>query len=307
VEEVAMIAVMGASGNVGSKVVKLLSREHEDVRVLEHKRRVGDIRERGIEVVRGDAGNVGDLEVLFADAAAALVLLPENVSDPKFVANRSRMSRAIVDALRRTGVRYVVALSSVGADRADAVGPPAGLHEFEQRLSELAGVNLLILRSAFYMENHLRSLPLIRSQQINGSAIRSDLAFPMVATRDVAREAAERLRRRDFTGHNAKLLLGPADVSMREATALMGALLGMPDLQYVEFPPDALKQGLIGAGMSEEVATLMVDMQFSLNDGRPFAGVRRTMDSATPTTLEAFLSDALALETVGAADEGGLR
>ena len=40
----------------------------------------------------------------------------------------------------------------------------------------------------------------------------------MIATADVAREAAERLARRDFTGHTAKLLLGPEDVSMREAT-----------------------------------------------------------------------------------------
>src|SRR5438128_1048720 len=195
-----MIAVMGAAGNVGSKVTDLLLREKEAVRVFEHKRKLAEFRRRGAEVVTGDALGATDLERLFEGAGAALVLLPDNLADPEFVANRSKMSRAIVDALRETRVSHVVALSAVGADRADAAGPPAGLHEFEQRLLELENANVLVLRSASYMDYLLMNLPLIQSQKINGSATMGDLKYPMIATQDVAREAAERLRRRDFSG-----------------------------------------------------------------------------------------------------------
>lgn len=288
-----MIAVMGAAGNVGSKVTALLLRQNEEVRVFEHERKLEEFRERSAEVVTGDATNVDDLRTLFKDAVAALVLLPENLADPQFVATRSKMSHAIADALRETRVSHVVALSAVGVDQENVAGPPAGLREYEERLFELEDINVLVLRSAFYMDYLLANLPLIQSQKINGSAIKGDLKFPMIATQDVAREAAERLVRCDFTGHQVKMLLGPEDVSMREATRAMGSLLGLLELPYVEFPPADMKGALLAAGMSEEAASLLVDMQLFLNEGRPFGGVQRTAEVTTPTRLEEYLKNAL--------------
>jgi uncharacterized protein YbjT (DUF2867 family) len=301
-----MIAVMGAAGNVGSKVADVLVRAKEEVRVFEHRRKLEELRQRGAEVVTGDALDARDLERLFKGARAALVLLPENVADPDFVANRSKMGGAIVEALRTARVGHVVLLSAVGADRADAAGPPAGLHEFEQRLTALQDASVLALRSAFYMDYLLANLPLIRAQKLNGSAIKGDLKYPMVATRDVAREAAERLRLRDFSGHQVKMLLGPEDLSMREATAAIGARLGLPDLPYIEFPADGVKGALMGAGMSEEVASLIVEMQLAINSGRPFGDLWRTPESTTPTRLDEFLREALSPEAVGA-EAGGKR
>ena len=293
-----MIAVMGAAGNVGSKVADLLLRQNEEVRVFEHERKLEEFRERGAEVVTGDATDAENLKSLFKDAVAALVLLPENLADPQFVATRSRINRAIADALRETRVSHVVALSAVGVDQENVAGPPAGLREYEQRLFELEDINVLVLRSAFYMDYLLANLPLIRSQKINGSAIEGDLKFPMIATQDVAREAAERLVRRDFAGHQAKLLLGPEDMSMRETTHAMGSLLGLPELPYVEFPPADMKGALLAAGMSEEAASLLVDMQLALNEGRPFDGVQRTAEATTSTRLEEYLENALSRSRV---------
>jgi uncharacterized protein YbjT (DUF2867 family) len=121
-----MIAVMGAAGNVGGKLADLLLQGDQEVRVLQHRRTLEELGERGAEVVTGDGLQVEDLRRLFTGADAAFVLLPDNVDDPRFVANRSRMSQAITDALRETRVGHVVALSMVGADRAGAPGPPAG-------------------------------------------------------------------------------------------------------------------------------------------------------------------------------------
>lgn len=292
--EARMIAIMGAAGNVGSKVAGLLLRRDTKVRVLEHERSLGELARRGAEVVRGDARNVEDLRRLFRDSEAALLVLPDIVADPEFVAKRSQMSRAIARAVRETKVAHVVVVSSVAADRADAAGPPAGLHELEQRLSEIEGLNVLALRSAPYMDYLLANLPLIQTQGINGGVVEGDLKMPMIATQDVAREAAERLVRRDFAGRQTKLLLGPEDVSMREATRIIGSLLGLPDLAYVQFPPDRVKQALVGAGMSAEAASLIVEMQLAINEGRTFQGIWRTTESATPTRLEEFLGAALA-------------
>jgi uncharacterized protein YbjT (DUF2867 family) len=287
-----VIALMGAAGNVGGKVADLLLEAGEEIRTLQHARDLTGLKDRGAEVVTGDAMSVRDLRTLFDAAVAALVLLPENVADPKFVEHRREMSRTIRDALRAASVGYVVALSSVGAALADAPGPPGGLYVFERDLDELE-TNVLVLRSAAYMDYLLAAMPMIQAQKVNGSAVKADVRFPAVATLDVAREAADRLRRRDFSGHEVKLLLGPEDITMAEATRAIGARLGMPDLPYVEFPPDGVKRSLVEVGMSEEVAGLLVDMQLAVNGGQYFKGVHRAPESTTPTRLEDFLDMAL--------------
>src|SRR5262245_51227400 len=108
-----MIAVMGGAGNVGSKVADGLLESGEAIRVLEHTRSLTSLRERGAEVVRGNAMKVEDLVALFQGAASALVLLPDNVTDPQFVENRSAMGRGVRDALRASAVSHIVALSAI--------------------------------------------------------------------------------------------------------------------------------------------------------------------------------------------------
>jgi uncharacterized protein YbjT (DUF2867 family) len=288
-----MIVVMGAAGNVGDKAAGRLLAAGRPVRVLEHRRSLGELGRRGAEVVTGDLTDPGSLGVLLKDAEAALVLLPDVVADPEFTATRSRMSRTIVDALAESGVGHVVALSTVAAGDADPRGPAAGLRELEQGLSALPDRSVLILRSPFYMENLLAGIPLIQAQGVNGSAVDGDLELPMIATRDVAAEAAERLLRRDFRGQGAKLLVGPEDVSLRAATRALGRRLGLPDLAYVQFPPDGVRAALRGAGMSEEGASQMVELQLALNRSGPFAAVRAAADAVASTRLAAFLDEAL--------------
>jgi len=288
-----MIAIMGAAGNVGSRVADQLLHRDRDLRVLAHRRTLDGLAGRGAEVVTGGAASPDALGALFDGAEAALVLLPEDLTDPDFVANRGRMAAAIADALAGSGVGRVVLLSTVGAGLADAFGPPAGLRALEGRLSQLEGTSLLFLRSGFYMENLLAALPLIQSQIVNGGAMDGEVPIPMVATRDVAAEAAAGLLRREAGGPRVRLLLGPEDVTMAAATRAIGERLGLPDLPYVQFPPDGVRAALTGAGISDEVASLMVEMQLAMNRGWPFADVPRTAASATPTTLEAFLKEAL--------------
>jgi uncharacterized protein YbjT (DUF2867 family) len=183
--------------------------------------------------------------------------------------------------------------SSIGAEKDRGVGPIAGLHELEELLFGLEEANVLSLRAAWHFENLLASLPMIREQKINGGAVKGDHKFPMMATVDIAERAAQHLLHRDFTGHSVETVLGPEDVTMREATSALGAALGIPELPYVEFPPEGVKAALQGAGMSEEVASLIVESQIAINENRVMDEVERTAESTTPTRLEDFLKGAL--------------
>jgi uncharacterized protein YbjT (DUF2867 family) len=290
-----MIAVMGASGNVGGKVADLLLQDGQAVRVFGRSAdRLEPFGRRGAEVVVGDAVKLDDVQMLFKDAVSALVVLPDNVADPHYVANRSKMSRAITQALRNQRVGHVVFASSIGADRDRGVGPVAGLHELERLLFGLEEANVLSLRAAMHMEqNLLGSIPVIKEQKVNGGVIKGDLRFPMIATIDIADRAAGHLAHRAFVGHTVETILGPEDVTMNEVTLALGAAIGIPNLPYVEFPPDGVKAALHGAGMSEEFASLLVEMQLAVNEGRMMEEVQRTAETSTPTRVEEFLSTAL--------------
>ena len=115
----------------------------------------------------------------------------------------------------------------------------------------------------------------------------------MIATADIAERAGQHLTRREFAGHTVETILGPEDLSMKEATAALGTALGMPDLPYVEFPADAARAALQGSGMSEEFASLLVESQIAINEGRTTEGVERTPESTTSTRLGEFLENTL--------------
>jgi hypothetical protein len=54
-----------------------------------------------------------------------------------------------------------------------------------------------------------------------------------------------------------------------------------------------LKGALLGAGMPDELASLLVESQIAINEDRVLDEVRRTAETTTPTGLEEFLTSAL--------------
>ena len=187
----------------------------------------------------------------------------------------------------RSKVRYVVNLSSVGAHQPERTGVVLGLHDQEQRLNELAGVNVLHLRPSFFMENLLGNIGVIKGMGVNGLALAADVSMPLIATPDIGAVAAQRLLKLDFTGKSVLELLGPRNYTIREVRRYW-ALIGKPELTYVQFPPAAAIQGMTGAGFSPDVAAKMVELEESMNDGYAGAGVTRGPQNTTPTTIEEF-------------------
>src|SRR5262249_43007309 len=149
---------------------------------------------------------------------------------------QDRQGEAIAEAVRRSGVRYVVALSSMGADVADGTGLLEGLHAQEERLKRLEGVNVLFLRPVTFFENFYDSLGPIKATGMNGDSISADLAVPMIAARDIAGAAAKALRNRSWKGIVVRELLGQRDLTYVEATRILGERIGRPALPYVQLP-----------------------------------------------------------------------
>jgi uncharacterized protein YbjT (DUF2867 family) len=285
-----MITVMGATRNTGRKIAEALLKAGEKVRALgRSESKLAELNSAGAEVIAGDTNDAGFLTRVFRGADAVYTLLPTDPRAADYRAEQDRQGEAIVKAIRDSGVRYVVALSSVGADSSEAHGVIAGLHAQEERLKKIDGINLLLLRPVSFFENFYGSVALIKQEGINGDSVEADLAIPMVATCDIADAAAKALIARDWKGVIVRELLGQRDISYAEATRILGEKIGKPDLQYVQFSYDDQAKALAQAGFSENFAKLYVEMTRAFNDGtiKPV----RTRENTTPTRLEDFAGE----------------
>jgi uncharacterized protein YbjT (DUF2867 family) len=287
-----MITVMGATGHSGKKIAEALLKTGDKVRALGRSEgKLAELRRGGAEVLSGEATDAAFLTKTFRGADAVYTLLPTDRRAPDYRAEQDRQGEAIVKALRESGVRYVVALSSLGADLREGTGPIAGLHAQEERLKRLEGTNVLLLRPVSFFENFYDTLGLIKHEGINGDAVAPDLAVPMVATRDIADVAAKALRSRDWKGVVVRELLGPGDLSHAEATRILGERIDKPDLQYVQFSYADEAKALVDAGMSESFARLYVEMTRAFNEGKVKARAGRTPENTTPTRFEDFADE----------------
>jgi uncharacterized protein YbjT (DUF2867 family) len=285
-----MITVMGATGHTGSKIAEALLKAGEEVRALgRSESKLAELKRAGAEVLAGNVTDTAFLTKAFLGVDAAYTLLPTDQTRPDYRAEQDLQGEAIVKAIAESGVRYVVALSSLGADLSSGTGVIAGLHAQEERLKRLKDTNVLLLRPVSFFENFYDTLGLVKHEGINADSVTPDLAVPMVATRDIADVAAKALKARDWKGVVVRELLGPRDLTYSEATLILGERIGKPDLQYVQLPYEDQAKALVQAGLSESFARLYVEMTRAFNEGtiKP----RRNSENTTPTRFEDFVNE----------------
>jgi uncharacterized protein YbjT (DUF2867 family) len=284
-----MYALMGANGNITSKAARLLLAQGKTVRVIGRDAiRLKPLRDAGAELAVGDALDANFLAQAFRGANAVYTMIPPDYTTSDHRQFQTAVGEAIARGIAKSGVTVVVNLSSVGASLPGGTGPIVGLHDQEQRLNKLAGVNILHLRPGYFMENHLHAVSLIKATGVYPDMIAADVPIPMIATQDIAEVVVNELVRPSFKGHVVKHLLGPRSLTMPEAAGILGATIGKPDLRYVQADPAQAKAGMVQLGFSRNVADLIEEMSQALSDGRINATFSRDAASFTPTTLESF-------------------
>lgn len=284
-----MYAITGATGNIGSKTAEILLDRGKKVRVI--GRDAGKLRtlvKKGAVAAVGDLKDTAFLTGALSGVEAVFAMIPPNYTASDFRAYQNEIGSSIADAIRSAGVKYVVNLSSQGAEIAAGTGPIVGLRDQEVRLNGLPGINVLHLRCTYFMENLLMNIPLINEKGFAGSAVRGDQKIAMIATRDIAARVAEHLVMRDFSGKVVKDLLGQRDLTLEEAIGILGHRIGWPDLKYVQFPYDEAAKGMAAMGISPDVSRLFIEMSSALNNGLFAVKRPRTVENTTPTSIEEF-------------------
>jgi uncharacterized protein YbjT (DUF2867 family) len=290
--EVTMYVVTGATGNTGRVVANHLLDQGKKVRVIgRNAERLQSFVARGAQGFVADISDQAALTKAFAGAEGVYAMIPPSMTSQDFRGDQRRASDAIAVALERAGVKHAVSLSSVGADKQAGTGPVAGLHEFEEILNRIAGLNVVHLRAGYFMENTLGQAAAIQTMGKAAGPLRGDLSLPMIATRDIGSAAAELLVALDFKGKQTRELLGQRDLSMDEATAIIGKAIERPDLKYVQVPGEQMQPIFIQMGMSSNVASLILDMAEALNSGHMRALEQRSSRNTTSTSFDTFVKE----------------
>ena len=280
--------ILGASGNTGSIIANSLLSAGKKVRVVgRDSGRLQRFVDKGAEAFTADMSDAFALAKTFRGARAAYLMLPPAKSQEE----QERDSDGIAKAVKKSGLRYAVHLSSYGAQVAKGAGPVSGLHSSEQKLNAIQGLNVLHLRAAYFMENNLAAIGMIHGMGIFGNALLPDLKIPMAATRDVGDYAAQRLMHLDFSGKQTRELLGERDLSMTEATEVSARGIGKPDLRYQQFPYDQVQQALTQLGVPPKGAAMYIEMYKAINAGVLVPLEARSPENTSPTSFEQFVQD----------------
>lgn len=233
-----MIIVTGATGTVGSSLVRRLSESGKRVRALTRDASRAPLLP-GVEWVQGDLGAEAALPEIFK-GALSLFLLTSNTPD---------MAGLQLNALRAAhaaGVPRIVKQSALGAS--DHSKSPIGRahHEVERAL-QASGRGWTILRPHAFMQNFLAMAPGIRAQREVRSAS-GEGKIPFVDARDIADVAAVALT---TPGHEGRkyVLTGPDALSYLDIASLIQEVTGAPTRFIAESEAEA-RARMANAGAS---------------------------------------------------------
>ena len=284
-----MYVITGATGNTGKPIAVALLNSGKKVRIVSRNAvKAKELTDKGAELFVGDVGDVIFLSKAFQGATAVYAMIPPDFTAPDVTKYQMKVADSIAQAVKTAGVKFVVALSSVGTHLEKDFGIVSGLRYMEQKLNAIPGLNALYLRPTYFMENSLGMVDTVKKFGVIGSPVKGDLRMNMIATKDIASYATKRLLALDFSNHNVQYLLGQRDLTSFEVAKVFGAGIGKPDLEYAEFPYEDFKKVMLGMGASASMADNMNTFIKSMNEGKILSDAKRTPESTTPTSIEEF-------------------
>src|SRR5215469_10253257 len=287
-----MYVITGATGHTGSTAAKSLLSRGQKVRVVgRNPDHLKTLASAGAEVFVCDVTDSKRLTEAFRGADTAYLMMPPNITSSDVRAFQEQVSDSFASAVAASKLKHVVSLSSIGADKPSNTGPVIGLHNMEQKLNKIDGINVLHLRAGYFMENTLGQAGAIRAFGKTMGPLRPDLKLPMIATRDIGAIAAEELLAKNFKGKLTRELLGQRDIDMTEVTRILGNAISKSDLTYVQAPDDQFQAALIQMGMSSNMAALLSEMSHALNNGSMRALEPRSPRNTNPTSYETFVAE----------------
>jgi uncharacterized protein YbjT (DUF2867 family) len=274
-----MILVMGASGTVGSLVVRRLVETGRPVRAAYRTRRV---RGPGIEAVPVDLATGEGLGPALAGVHDVFLLTADG-------ADQEALQLTATERALEAGVSRIVLLSVMGAETESFAY--ARIHRPAERRLEASGRRFVILRPNAFMQNfqtHYRA----EIEATGAFALPcGEAAVSHVDARDVADVAAHVLCSDEHDGRTYELT-GPQALTFAEAAAIVRSTADVP-ARYRPVDDDTFREASLGFGVPEDVVDRMLEQHRFTRGGssaRVTSDVAQVLDRP-PRTFADFVRE----------------
>jgi uncharacterized protein YbjT (DUF2867 family) len=275
-----LILVTGATGTLGSEVVRHLVAARQRVRALMRTRSKAAF-DPSVEVVVADLAEPETLAPAFAGVDKALV-----------VANGPDLETLEANAFaaaKGAGVKHIVKVSGRHVDAEFLEGSVlARWHNRSESRLRALGTRWTIVRPAMLASNVAMWLNtkegILALPAGNGKDTLTD-------PRDIAAVIAHVLAE---GGHDGALyeLTGPQFVSFGEAVGKLGAAVGRP-LRFIDVPRDAARAGMIAAGLPSSQADAVLMLFDGIKAGKAYPPTATIADllGRPARTFDEWLAD----------------
>lgn len=260
------IILTGSLGNVAKPLAEQLIAEGHDITIISSN----DSKKNEIENLGAKAaiGSITDLDFLietFKGNDAAFLMTPPNMGFENIVENTINAGKNYAEAIKQTGIKKVVMLSSIGAESPVENGPIKGLHFIEKLYNELENTSVIFLRAGYFYINFFNDIPLIKNAGIIGGNYPIDAEVPLVHTKDIAKAAAKELVNHS-EGKKVKYIVSDIRTASDFANVI-GSAIGKPELPWIEFKDEESLNGMLQAGLPQEIAALYTEMGRGIRTG----------------------------------------
>jgi uncharacterized protein YbjT (DUF2867 family) len=268
------ILVVGASGTVGSELSRLLAAQGEQVVKATSRQATAS------DQVQLDLISRAGLPTAFSGVDRAFFLAPPGHAD------QEALLAPLIDEAKSRQLRKVVLMTAMGAN-ADENAP---MRKAERRL-EASGLAYNIIRPNWFMQN-------FNTFWLHGIQSAGQIFLPVgtakgsfIDARDIAAVAA-RLLTSDTYANRDFDLTGPRALDHAEVAAILTQTTGKP-IGFTDITPDAMLQGLLGAGLPRDYAEFLVLILGFFKAGY----AERTTDAVqqitgqAPRTIEQYAKD----------------
>jgi uncharacterized protein YbjT (DUF2867 family) len=251
--------------------------------------KAAQIEQLGAKALVGDVNDAAFLKEAFQDAEVVYTMIPPIWQTTDWRKSQNQIADNYISAIRAGGVKYVVNLSSVGADVGQGCGPVDGLYDFEQKLNKVEGIHVKHLRPSYFYHNLLAQIPMIKGAGIMGANYAGNDTLFLVHPADIATAALEELLNLSFTGSSVRYIVGDEKTG-KEIAGTFGKAIGR-ELNWVEFTDEQQKEGLLGAGLPESIATEYANMGNALRNDFMQADLRKNKPALSSIKLEDFAKE----------------
>jgi uncharacterized protein YbjT (DUF2867 family) len=275
-----MILITGASGNIGTELVKRLTAEKVRFRAAVRER--ADKIAGAADVVRVDYARPETLRAALDGIDTLFLLVP-------FAPSLAEFDAMAVEEAKKAGVKTIVKSSVIGAAReAHAI---ARWHRQGEKAVEASGIAHTFLRPNLFMQSTQGFFaPSIKAQGAFYVPAR-DAKVSHVDVRDVAAVAARVLTE---SGHAGKAyeITGPEAITYADVAARLGKAIDKK-VTYVDVPPVQFRASMLAAGAPQWMVDTMLDMERHIVEGgcAEVTDVVERVGRVTPTRFEGFASD----------------